>query len=86
MTPDDRAVLSKLLEKVKSISALKEYDRFIFFINKCIEEARKRNANGFVERFTDMRNAARLSYRAFESRRTAGGRLYSESGVHLRGC
>ena len=85
MTPTDRKVLSHLLEKVKAINALKDYQKFIYFVNKCIEEARNRDARSFLERFTDMRNAARLSYQAFEGRRNAGARLHSVAGVHLFG-
>lgn len=85
MTPEDRKVLSLLLEKVKKISALKDYQRYIYFINKCIEEAEKRNATQFLERFRDMRNGARLSYRAFDARRQAGARLQTTAGVHIRG-
>lgn len=85
MTPNDRKVLSQLLEKVKAISALKEYQKFIYFVNKCIEEAQKRNAGSFLERFIDLRNAARLSHRAFEGRRQLGAQLHSVSGVHIFG-
>lgn len=85
MTPEDRKVLSALLEKLKKINALRDYQRYIYFVNKCIEEAQKRNATSFVERFNDLRNGARLSYRAFDSKRQISTRLSATAGVHLYG-
>jgi hypothetical protein len=84
MTPEDRKVLSNLLEKAKTLDSKSTQDRFIYFINKCIEEAQKRGASSFVQRFLDMRNAAKLSYRAFESRRLMGQRLAATAAtVHI---
>jgi len=86
MTPEDRKVLAKLLEKVKAINVLKDYQRFMYFANKSIEEANNRGARSYAERFLDLRNSAMLAYRAFEERRRMGAKLQSTAGVHLRGC
>lgn len=83
MTPQDRKVLSNLLEKAKSLDNQSTHDRFVYFINKCIEEAQKRGANSFAQRFLDMRNAAKLSYRAFESRRRMGERLTATASTQV---
>ena len=85
MTPEDRRVLSLLMEKVKKINARTDHTRYIYFLNKCIEEAQKRSASSFLDRFKDMRDGARLSHRAFESKREIGQRLASMAGVHIYG-
>lgn len=75
MTPQDRIVLSGLLERAKMLDNHKTHDRFIYFIRKCIEEATKRGAKSFAQRFTDMYGSHQLSFRAFDSRRQLGARL-----------
>lgn len=75
MTPDDRVVLSGLLERAKMLDNHATHDRFIYFIRKCIEEAKKRGASSFADRFTDMYGAHQLSFRAFDSRRQMGAKL-----------
>ena len=75
MTPDDRIVLSGLLERAKLLDFQKTHDRFVYFIRKCIEEAKKRDAEQFVQRFTDMYAAHQLSFRAYNSRRDMVSKL-----------
>lgn len=75
MTPNDRIVLSGLLERAKMLDNHQTHDRFIYFIRKCIEEAKKRGSEQFAQRFTDMYGAHQLSFRAFDSRRQMGAKL-----------
>jgi len=75
MTPQDRIVLSGLLERAKLLDHHQTHDRFIYFIRKCIEEAKKRGSSSFADRFTDMYAAHQLSFRAFDQRRQMVGKL-----------
>lgn len=68
MTGQDRVVLSNLLEKINAIHSLKEHDKFVFFLRKAMEEAKRRNAPHYYDRFHTMLVTSKLSKRAFESR------------------
>jgi len=68
MTGQDRKVLAALMEKIKTINSLTEYRKFIYFVDRAIEEAQKRNAPNYYERFKTMKMGARLSYEAIRPR------------------
>lgn len=68
MTGQDRRVLSKLLAKINSIHSIKEHQKYTYFLRKAIEEARKRNAPMYADRFCEMLLESKLSYAAFQKK------------------
>lgn len=73
MTTEDRNVLASLLEKIKQIHSRKDYKKYVYFLKQAMDEARKRNAPHFYERFKSMLMAVVLSQRAFDTRLSSRG-------------
>ena len=73
MTGEDRRVLSILMEKIEAIHSIRDHAKYIYFVQKAMEEAKKRNAVSYYGRFKTMLMAARLSKRAFETRLSSRG-------------
>jgi len=68
MTEQDRRVLAALLEKLVGLNAVRDNKRFMFFVEKAKQEARKRNAPHYYERFSNMQLSAKLAYEAYKPR------------------
>lgn len=73
MTGEDRNVLANLLEKIKAIHSVREHDKYVYFLKKAMEEAERRNAAHFYERFKSMLMAVLLSKRAKDTRLSSRG-------------
>lgn len=68
MTEQDRRVLAALLEKLMAFHSIRDNKRFMYFVEKAKQEARKRNAPHYYDRFSSIELSAKLAYEAYRPR------------------